>query len=245
MKIRDYVDRLQEINGYLKYFPTKTGEPAATALPEEDEVMDILTYGIPNTWQKKIIELNFDTQASTPNAFIELCERISYGESSIDGPTVKTKPNAGEKGVKWQPSSSRKNSTNSHPADPNGQKFCPLHKTNSHDIKECKVILAQVKKMSASYEAGGATNMKRQKTEFKKKKTEQMFNFMVNAFKSAQGSSDNKETKQTDNGKKRKAHENFAFDPSEFDDDIFDQFDLDDEEDSKEEGKKEESDSDE
>jgi hypothetical protein len=60
MKIRDYVDCLLEINRYLKYFPTNTVE-RTTVLPN-DEIMDILTYGIPNTWQKKIFELSFDTR---------------------------------------------------------------------------------------------------------------------------------------------------------------------------------------
>jgi hypothetical protein len=223
MKIRDYVDRLLEINGYLKYFPSKEGEATTTSLPE-DEIMDILTYGIPNTWYKKIIELNFDTQASTPNEFIELCERISFGESANEGSMTKTKQDAGEKGAKGQPSPSRKNLTNSHTPDPKGQKYCPLHKTNSHDAKECKVILAQVKKMSASFDNGGATHMKRHKTEFQKKKTEQMFSFMVNAFKAAasDGSGTKETTKASGNDKKRKHNENFAFD-----DDIFDEFNID------------------
>jgi hypothetical protein len=47
MKICDYVDRLLKINSYLKYFPTNTGE-RITVMPKE-EIMDILTYGIPNT----------------------------------------------------------------------------------------------------------------------------------------------------------------------------------------------------
>ena len=59
MKIRDYVDRLLEISNYLKYLPDRTGEAEATVLPD-NEIMDILMYGIPNTWQKKIVELNFD-----------------------------------------------------------------------------------------------------------------------------------------------------------------------------------------
>jgi hypothetical protein len=33
-----------------------------------------------------------------------------------------------------------------------GSKYFPLHKTNGLDAKECKVLLAQVKKMLASYE---------------------------------------------------------------------------------------------
>lgn len=76
--------------------------------------------------------------------------------------------------------------------------------------------------MSATYEAGGVTNLKRQKTEFQKKKTEQMFSFMMNAFKAANESS-KESIKQSNNDKKRKAHENFAFD-----DDVFDDFNMDD-----------------
>lgn len=222
MKIRDYVDRLLEINGYLKYFPSKDKEPVATALPQ-DEIMDILRDGIPQTWQKKLVELDFDTLASGPNEFIEMCERISYGETTMDGSMTKPKPSASEKGAKWQPNSSRKNSSNSKPIDPNGPKYCPLHKTNGHDAKECKVILAQVNRMASAYEAGGATNMKRQKTEFQKKKTEQMFNFMAQAFKMAiEGKNSQAKGKPAFNEKKRKADESFAFD-----EDIFDSFNAD------------------
>jgi hypothetical protein len=74
MKIREYVDRLLEINWYLAFVPTNTGE-RATVLPD-DEIMDILMYEIPNTWKKRIVELNFDAQAHTPNEIIEMCEHI-------------------------------------------------------------------------------------------------------------------------------------------------------------------------
>lgn len=76
--------------------------------------------------------------------------------------------------------------------------------------------------MASANEAGGATNMKRQKTEFKKKKTDQMFNFMVNAFKTAANSNTTTENAKQSNDKKRKASESFAFD-----DDVFDEMNLD------------------
>jgi hypothetical protein len=62
---------------------------------------------------------------------------------------------------------------------------------------------------------------KRQKTEFNKSKTEQMFNFMVNAFKAASNAKE--EWRNKSNDKKRKANENYAFD-----DDVFNQFNIDD-----------------
>jgi hypothetical protein len=77
--------------------------------------------------------------------------------------------------------------------------------------------------MSAAYEAGGSTNMKRQKTEFQKKKTEQMFSFMVNAFKAAKEKNSNKDSKETKSDKKRKADDSFAFDDS-----VFDHFNIED-----------------
>jgi hypothetical protein len=215
MKIRDYVDRLQEINSYLLYFPVKEGEAAATILPKE-EMMDIFLFGIPNSWQKKIVELGFDSLAHTPQEFVEICERISYGESNDDGQKAKAKQNAGVKGAKWQPKPPNKNYSNK---SEKMQKYCPLHKTYGHDANECKVLLAQAKKMSAAWEAGGSTNYKRQKGEFQAKKTEQMFSFMVNAFKKA---TENKSAGNSDNTKKRKASENFAFD-----EELFDQFDMD------------------
>lgn len=217
MKIRFYVERMLELNKYLVYFPVKVGEAAATPMPDDD-IMDILKFGIPNTWQHRMIELGFDAQASTPSEFIELCQRISYGETSQEdsGSMTKTKQTAGKEGAKLQPQTSRKSdkSSTKPEANPKGTKYCPLHRTNGHDAKECKVLLAQVKRMQSSYDAGGATNAKRQKTEFQKKKTEQMFSFMVNAFKQATNQNQNNE-----NEKKRKAQTNFAFD-----DEVFDEF---------------------
>jgi hypothetical protein len=181
-------------------------------------MMDILLFGIPNNWQKKIVELGFDSIAHTPQEFVEVCEWISYGESTDDGQKAKTKQNAGIKGAKWQPNSSSKNSNKK---SNNSEKYCPLHKTFGRDANECKVLLAQAKRMSAAWEAGGSTNYKKQKQEFQTNKTEQMFTFMVNVFKKAtENNSNNSNT--FENKKKRKANESFAFD-----EELFDQFDMD------------------
>jgi hypothetical protein len=76
------------------------------------------------------------------------------------------------------------------------------HKTNDHDAKECKVILAQCRKMASSYDSKNSfKDGKRQKTEYNKSKTEQMFSFMVNAFKAA---SNKKESENKSNEKSAK-----------------------------------------
>jgi hypothetical protein len=187
-----------------------------------DEIMNILMYGIPNAWQKRIVELNFDAQAHTPNEFIEMCARILYGKSFNQGTTSKPK-------VAFQEQNNKgKNEKKKLPtANPNGSKYCPLHKTNGHDAKECKVLLAQVKKMSASCHSKTSFHSnKGQKTNCNTSKSEQMFSFMVNAFKAA----NNKEKSSTSNDKKLKANENYVFN-----DDIFDEFNLDDDVSNKDE----------
>jgi hypothetical protein len=74
--------------------------------------------------------------------------------------------------------------------------------------------------MSALYKSKTSFHInKRQKTNYNKSKYEQIFSFMVNAFKAA----NNKEKSSTSNDKKREANENYAFN-----DDIFDEFNLND-----------------
>jgi hypothetical protein len=109
------------------------------------------------------MELNFDAQAHTLNEFFEMCEHILYGESFNEWTTSKPK-------VAFQEQNKGKNNKKKPPtANPNGSKYCPLHKTNGHDAKEYKVLLAQVKKMLEKYESKTSFhNYKCQKTDYNK-----------------------------------------------------------------------------
>jgi hypothetical protein len=91
-------------------------------------------------------------------------------------------------------------------------------KTNGHDAKECKVLLAQVRKISALDESKTSFhNNKHRTTNSNKSKSKQMLSCMVNTFKAA----NIKEKSNIFNDKKREENENFAFE-----DDIFDAFNL-------------------
>jgi hypothetical protein len=98
-----------------------------------------------------------------------------------------------------------------------GSKYCPVHKTYVHDTKECKVLLAQVKKILALYESKTSFhNNKCQKTDYNKYKSEHVW-LMANAFKATNC----KEKKNIFSDKKRIANENYVFD-----NDIFDAFNI-------------------
>jgi hypothetical protein len=187
-------------------------------------------YGIPNSWQKRIVELNFDMQASNPNAFVELCERISYGEAGSETPAVKGKSGNTEQQNKGKPRGKRYIPFGEKRTELEGSKYCPFHKTHSHDAKECKVILGQIKKMSAAQEGSSNEGSKTQKKETSKTKAEQMFSFMMNAFQHAAYKKQHKTggRSQSEITKKRKAQESFAFDGS-----FFNQSDTEESEDNK------------
>eukprot|EP00957_Ditylum_brightwellii_P120795 9213667-Ditylum_brightwellii.AAC.1 len=48
MTVKEWVARASELNGHLKDFPTTNGNP--TQPLDEDELLDILEYGVPASW---------------------------------------------------------------------------------------------------------------------------------------------------------------------------------------------------
>jgi hypothetical protein len=102
-----------------------------------------------------------------------------------------------------------------------GSKYCQVPKTNGHYTKECKVLLAQVNKMSALWHC---TSLRLPSTTINARRQiiinpNLMFSFMVNTFKAT----NHKEKSYMFNDKTLKANETYAFD-----DDIFDAFKLND-----------------
>ena len=54
MSIRMYVNRILELNDQLASYPGTGDNQDGTKLPE-DEILDLLEFGIPNTWQKAML----------------------------------------------------------------------------------------------------------------------------------------------------------------------------------------------
>ena len=75
MSIRVYVNRVLEMNDQLVSYPGTFDNTDGTKLPE-DEILDLLEFGIPNTWQKAMLLQDFDPQVHTVNDFVQFCERL-------------------------------------------------------------------------------------------------------------------------------------------------------------------------
>ena len=150
MNIREFMARLTEINGYLKQFPP---EEANQELPA-DELMDIAEYAVPATWQRQMMVQGFDAIVHTPGDFVEFCERLEHIENMEKPKAMKSQ--ADQKGGKKGGLSRAKSSAGGNNPKENGNrkrmfsrtgKWCEYHLTDSHDTSECKVVLAQIKRM--------------------------------------------------------------------------------------------------
>ena len=69
MLIRIYVNRVLELNDQLESFPGTGNDVNGTKLPE-DEVLDLLEFGIPDSWQKAMVLQDFDPQVHAVNDFV-------------------------------------------------------------------------------------------------------------------------------------------------------------------------------
>ena len=139
---REFSARLQELNAYLKEFPPFGGDDQMLA---EDDLAEILEFGIPNSWQKAMVLQGFNTIERSVTDIVEFCERLEFTEqlsNDLNGKNSRTDSSSGKKNRKSGEKTSKEASNKGkHQQD----RYCPLHNTNGHDISECKVFLNQAK----------------------------------------------------------------------------------------------------
>jgi hypothetical protein len=145
-KTREFVARVNEINEFIREFPTVNGE-AATPLPE-DEILDLLEFGVPNSWQKQFLMHQFDPQAHTVMEFVEFCERIEATEDPTDG----RKNDKAHDVSKNKKSEDKQKSKRKFNDDNKGNgKYCLVHGPG-HDSHECKLLGAEAKRLKRAFE---------------------------------------------------------------------------------------------
>ena len=128
MTIRQYAQHLVRINDEeLPHLPPYVARQKLS----DDEMMDIIIFGIPKSWTNEMSKQDFDAFAvgRTIRQVVEFCERL---ESVEDTATV-TRSNTSNKKAKH--SNTGKNTT----PKPEG-KWCEFHKTKSHDTSECEAL---------------------------------------------------------------------------------------------------------
>jgi len=161
MTVRYFANRLCEVNDYLPSFPPFK----EFAKLSEEELTDILEYGFPHSWKKEMLRTGFFIADHTFLDVREYGERLEVIEGFGVNPSDKNKSHQGR-----QPGGRKQSDADNlgpqHLLDASRRtfdrfkkkekfkwttKYCPLHKTASHDIGECKTLISQAKKMRSSW----------------------------------------------------------------------------------------------
>jgi len=136
MGVREHLMHILRIN--LQEIPRLPPHFNGTQMLSDEEIIDILLFGAPKSWQREMDCQGLDPLASTPHDVATFMERIEMSEDfDSDKKTTKVAPGKGKK----------KSGYNKGNLDADGSKHCVLHvNNNTHDTSECKTLMAQAKK---------------------------------------------------------------------------------------------------
>jgi hypothetical protein len=146
---KEFVARLSEMNSYLPLFPPIEDGGAAPSKLEDDEILDLLEFGVPNSWQRNMILQDFDPLRNSIKDFVSFCERLEQVEVHEGNGNQAPKKKKSEKSSQ-RPSEKRKKRGREESDD---SKYCMLHGEGSHDTSDCFTLKAQAKRMKGQYEA--------------------------------------------------------------------------------------------
>ena len=143
IKIKNYVERVVELNELLTEFPDPSATLAAAKLPD-DELLDLLEFGVPRDWQDQMLLHGFDPVDSTPEQFVHFCERI---EATEVNPKKETKSANGKdpngQRSNWKRARSNEDKPNSY--------NCMMHGWNAtHNTEQCNTMKQTVAKQKAA-----------------------------------------------------------------------------------------------
>jgi len=112
-----------------------------------DEIIDILLFGAPKSWQRKMDRQGCDPLAQTVTKVAEFMESIEMSEDFDGDRKVAAATKKGN-------NNNKKKSYNKGSLDADGCKHCVLHGNNhAHDTSECKSLMAQSKKLKGNNSA--------------------------------------------------------------------------------------------
>ena len=147
MSVRQYFTALRHINDEeLPWLPPFSPGQSLT----DDELAEIIYYGVPNSWKQEMTRQGFDPMENTLGAVLLFCERLEECEDF--------KPDA-KKAEASKGSVSKKHSK-SYSKGNGGEKNCMLHGKGSHSTEECKTLQGLAKKRKADFSPGKENDKK-------------------------------------------------------------------------------------
>ena len=169
MNIRNTYTRAVELNDYLSLFPNgrldDNGIPLGFSADQKlgaDELADILEFGCPHTWQKKMVSHGFDPieQDDPIASLVEFCERIETVEGMEEQLNPNKKSRTSKTGESSKRQSDKTNTSSTSKCDPT--KFCKWH-GQGHDTDGCDKLDELIKEKKAQKQHQSADSEQRKK----------------------------------------------------------------------------------
>jgi len=155
MSVKQYIMHIYRIN--TKEIARCPPVYNATQCLTPDEIIDILPFGTPKSWQREMDRQGFDPLAKTVTEAVEFMEHIEMSEDFDGNKKVAAVTKKGSNKTKAQ---------NKGSLGADGSNHCMLHgNNNTHNTLECKTLMAQAKKLKGNNGAnqkgkGGNTSWK-------------------------------------------------------------------------------------
>ena len=127
--------------------------------PGRDEMLDILLFGTPKSWQREMDRQEYDPMTKTPTEVVDFMERIEQSEET-EGKKLNQASGNKAKGKTSQGGSKSKTGT--------GSSYCLLHGNCSHTTNDCHALKEQAKRLKTNSDTGKSKGKFSNKTWTKK-----------------------------------------------------------------------------
>ena len=141
MTVREYATRINELNTYLEKFPPNKKRQRL----DDDEILDLLEFGVPRSWQNQMTLQGFDPQSDPSKKvidFVKFCERIENSTQEMNN----NKNNPIQNGSSKRNGEKKRKLKNYIGEIPT----CILH-GEGHSTEECKTIQKWAKRQKSEY----------------------------------------------------------------------------------------------
>jgi hypothetical protein len=140
LKVRMYFQHITRINTEeIPALPPFADDQELRA----DEIIEVLLYGTPKSWQREMDRQGFNPIEKTPAEVVAFMEQVEAAED-FEGQLVEGKPASSNGNNKK--SSSNKDSGNTK----GSSKYCALHGKGNHSTDDCRTIKSEVKKLKSN-----------------------------------------------------------------------------------------------
>ena len=162
MKVRVYLQHMLRMN--QEEIPNLPPFEARQSL-STDELLDIILFGTPKSWQKEMERQGFDPMDNTVAQVIEFMERQEATEEDFNDNNQKDSKPAAKKGGNGK----KKNSSSKPATKKNG--YCLLHGDGNHDTEDCFTLQKEAKRLKG--EGGDSKPAAKSKNKTWSKKAEE------------------------------------------------------------------------